>query len=116
MKQRSWSIDSLVIIFSIIVFAQLLTYAVPQGGFERQAFEGNENQQVVVAGSDPHRSEPDAESTAFIARQIEPDFLGDTARRDMEDAIEVRVGRPHIVASAGRQRVWCTIGGNRVRE
>lgn len=51
MTKRSWSIDSLVIIFSIIVFAQLLTYVVPQGGFDRQAYQGNENRQMVVAGS-----------------------------------------------------------------
>jgi len=51
MPQRSWSIDSLVIIFSIIVFAQLLTYVVPQGEFAREAFQGNESRQVVVAGS-----------------------------------------------------------------
>jgi len=51
MTKRSWSIDSLVIIFSIIVFAQILTYAIPQGEFERQAFQGDEGRQVVVAGS-----------------------------------------------------------------
>ena len=51
MTQRSWSIDSLVIIFSIIVVAQLLTYAIPQGEFERQAYEGNEDRQMVVAGT-----------------------------------------------------------------
>ncbi len=49
MTKRSWSIDSLVIIFSIIVFAQLLTYVIPQGGFERQAYQGNESRQMVVA-------------------------------------------------------------------
>ena len=49
MTKRSWSIDSLVIIFSIIVFAQLLTYVIPQGAFERQAYEGNESRQMVVA-------------------------------------------------------------------
>ena len=49
MTKRSWSIDSLVIIFSIIVFAQLMTYVIPQGGFERQAYQGNENRQMVVA-------------------------------------------------------------------
>ncbi len=51
MTKKSWSIDSLVIIFSIIVIAQLLTYAVPQGEFERQAFRGDEGAQMVVAGS-----------------------------------------------------------------
>jgi uncharacterized ion transporter superfamily protein YfcC len=51
MTKRGWSIDSLALIFSIIVFAQLLTYAVPQGEFERQAFRGDAGAQVVVAGS-----------------------------------------------------------------
>ena len=51
MTKQSWSIDSLVIIFSIIVIAQLLTYAIPQGEFERQAFRGDEGSQMVVAGS-----------------------------------------------------------------
>lgn len=51
MSKRSWSIDSLVIIFSIIVFAQLLSYAIPQGGFERVGYEGNDSRQMVVADS-----------------------------------------------------------------
>lgn len=51
MTKRGWSIDSLVIIFSFIVIAQLLTYAVPQGEFDRQAYQGDESRQVVVAGS-----------------------------------------------------------------
>ena len=51
MKKKAWSVDSLVIIFSIIVFAQLLSYVVPQGAFERTAYEGNEARQMVVADS-----------------------------------------------------------------
>ena len=51
MSRRSWSIDSLVIIFSIIVVAQLLTYVIPQGDFERQAYRGDESRQMVVAGT-----------------------------------------------------------------
>jgi uncharacterized ion transporter superfamily protein YfcC len=51
MTKRSWSIDSLVIIFSIIVIAQIMTYAIPQGEFERQAYQGNESRQMVVADS-----------------------------------------------------------------
>ena len=35
MTKRSWSIDSLVLIFSFIIVAQLLSYAVPHGQFER---------------------------------------------------------------------------------
>ncbi len=51
MAKRGWSIDSLAIIFSIIVICQLLTYVVPQGEFERQAYGGSDTAQVVVAGS-----------------------------------------------------------------
>lgn len=51
MSKRSWSIDSLVIIFSIIVIAQLLTYVIPQGGFDREGYEGNDARQMVVADS-----------------------------------------------------------------
>ena len=51
MTKRGWSIDSLAIIFSIIVIAQLMTYAVPQGEFERQAYAGDESRQMVVAGT-----------------------------------------------------------------
>jgi len=51
MTKRGWSIDSLAIIFSIIVIAQLLTYAVPQGEFERQAYAGDVSRQMVVAGT-----------------------------------------------------------------
>ena len=51
MSKRSWSIDSLVIIFSIIVLSQLLTYVVPQGSFAREGYEGNEARQMVVADS-----------------------------------------------------------------
>jgi uncharacterized ion transporter superfamily protein YfcC len=51
MTKRAWSIDSLVLIFSIIVIAQLLAYAVPQGTFERQAYQGNESRQMVVDGT-----------------------------------------------------------------
>jgi uncharacterized ion transporter superfamily protein YfcC len=50
MTKKSWSIDSLAIIFSIIVIAQLMTYAIPQGEFEREEF-GDSGAQVVVAGS-----------------------------------------------------------------
>ncbi len=51
MAKRGWSIDSLAIIFSIIVIAQLLTYAVPQGEFERQAYAGDASRQMVVANT-----------------------------------------------------------------
>ena len=51
MTKRGWAIDSLVLIFSFIVFAQLLGYVVPQGGFERVPYPENPNRSMVVAGS-----------------------------------------------------------------
>jgi uncharacterized ion transporter superfamily protein YfcC len=59
MTKRGWSIDSLVIIFSIIVIAQLMTYAIPQGSFAREGYEGNETRQMVVAGSFAFAGEDD---------------------------------------------------------
>lgn len=51
MTKRSWSIDSLVLIFSFIVFAQLLSYVVPHGQFERAAAPDNPDRMVVVDGT-----------------------------------------------------------------
>ena len=51
MTKRSWSIDSLVLIFSFIVFAQLLSYAVPHGQFERVPSTDNPDRMVVVDGT-----------------------------------------------------------------
>jgi len=49
MGKRSWSLDSLVLIFSIIVLAQLLIYVVPQGQFERSPYPENPDRSMVVA-------------------------------------------------------------------
>ena len=51
MTKRSWSIDSLVLIFSFIIVAQLLSYVVSQGTFERAPFPDNPDRQMVVAGT-----------------------------------------------------------------
>ena len=51
MAKKGWSFDSLVLIFSIIIIAQLLGYAVPQGEFERQPYPNNPSRDMVVAGS-----------------------------------------------------------------
>lgn len=51
MKQSRWSIDSLVLIFSIVVLAQLLVYVIPQGEYERQPYPDNPNRTMVVADS-----------------------------------------------------------------
>jgi uncharacterized ion transporter superfamily protein YfcC len=51
MTKRNWSFDSLVLIFSIIIIAQLLGYAIPQGEFERQPYPDNPNREMVVAGT-----------------------------------------------------------------
>jgi uncharacterized ion transporter superfamily protein YfcC len=51
MTKRNWSFDSLVLIFSIIIIAQILGYAIPQGEFERQPYPDNPNREMVVAGT-----------------------------------------------------------------
>ena len=51
MPKRSWSIDSLVLIFSFFVVAQLLSYAIPHGSFDRVPVPDEPSRSVVVAGS-----------------------------------------------------------------
>ncbi|MBU2677880.1 MAG: TIGR00366 family protein [Gammaproteobacteria bacterium] len=51
MSKRSWSIDSLVLIFSFIVVAQLLSYVVPHGSFERVPAADDPSRFVVVDGT-----------------------------------------------------------------
>jgi len=51
MSKRSWSIDSLVLIFSFIVVAQLLSYAIPHGSFERVPVPDEPGRSVVVDGT-----------------------------------------------------------------
>lgn len=49
MRKKSWSIDSLALIFSIVVAAQLLVYLIPQGQFERQPYPDDPGRSMVVA-------------------------------------------------------------------
>ena len=51
MTKRTWNIDSLALIFSFIIFAQLLTYVVPQGQFDTQPSSYDPNREMVVAGT-----------------------------------------------------------------
>ncbi|NNC78396.1 MAG: YfcC family protein [Woeseiaceae bacterium] len=51
MGKRAWSIDSLVLIVAFIVIAQLLTYVIPQGEFERVPYPENPSRSMVVAGT-----------------------------------------------------------------
>lgn len=51
MQKRGWSIDSLALIFSFIIVAQLLSYIVPQGQFEMQPYPDNPDRSMVVAGT-----------------------------------------------------------------
>ncbi len=51
MSKSSWSIDSLVLIFSFIVVAQLLSYAIPHGSFERAPVPDEPGRSVVVDGT-----------------------------------------------------------------
>ena len=50
-QKRAWSLDSLVLIFSIIIVAQLLTYVVPQGAFERQPYPENPSRDMGGGGT-----------------------------------------------------------------
>jgi uncharacterized ion transporter superfamily protein YfcC len=51
MRRQTWSIDSLTLIFSMIVIAQILVYVIPQGQFERQPYPENPGRSMVVADS-----------------------------------------------------------------
>ncbi len=51
MQKRGLNIDSLVLIFAFIVFAQLLSYVVPQGQFDRQPVPDSPGRTMVVAGT-----------------------------------------------------------------
>lgn len=51
MTKRSWNIDSLALIFSFIVIAQLLSYVIPHGEFEREPYPENPNRTMVVGGT-----------------------------------------------------------------
>jgi uncharacterized ion transporter superfamily protein YfcC len=61
LSKRNWSIDSLVLIFSFIVIAQLLTYVIPQGQFEREPYPNNPDRTMVV---------PDTYTVATAEQQI----------------------------------------------
>jgi uncharacterized ion transporter superfamily protein YfcC len=49
MTKKSWNIDALVLIFSVILLAQLLVYIVPQGEFERVPYPKDPSRSMVVA-------------------------------------------------------------------
>ena len=51
MQKRGINIDSLVLIFSFIVIAQLMSYVITQGTFERAPFPDNPSRTMVVAGT-----------------------------------------------------------------
>ena len=61
-QKKRWSLDSLVLIFSIVVIAQLLTYIVPQGQFDRVPVPDS-SKTMVVAGS--YERLPEAEQTTL---------------------------------------------------
>jgi uncharacterized ion transporter superfamily protein YfcC len=51
MQKRGINIDSLALIFSFIVIAQLMSYVITQGTFERSPFPDNPARSMVVAGT-----------------------------------------------------------------
>ncbi len=58
-KAPGWSLDPLLLIFSIVIAAQVLTYVVPQGTFERAPYPDNPSREMVVAGTYTPASETD---------------------------------------------------------
>ncbi|MEM7199417.1 MAG: TIGR00366 family protein [Planctomycetota bacterium] len=50
-RRTGWSLDSLVLIFAIILVAQVATYLVPQGAYQREPYPDNPAREMVVAGS-----------------------------------------------------------------
>ncbi|NIL92870.1 MAG: TIGR00366 family protein [Woeseiaceae bacterium] len=50
-QKRGINIDSLALIFGFIIFAQLLSYVIPQGTFDRVPYPDNPNRSMVVAGT-----------------------------------------------------------------
>ena len=50
-EKPGWTLDPLLLIFGIVIAAQLLTYIVPQGAFERAPYLNNPAREIVVAGS-----------------------------------------------------------------
>ncbi len=57
MKNTGIKIDSLVLIFCFIIFAQLLSYVVPQGSFDRAPYAENSSREIIVAGTYERLSE-----------------------------------------------------------
>ena len=51
MPKRGFNVDSLVLIFSFIIVAQVLSYVVTQGAFDRAPFEDDPSRMIVVAGT-----------------------------------------------------------------
>ena len=51
MVKRAWNIDSLALIFGFILFAQLLSYVIPQGQFERVPVPDDPGRTMIVAGT-----------------------------------------------------------------
>ena len=60
MKKRSFAIDSLVLISSFIIVAQLLSYVVSHGEFDREPSPDQPDRMMVVAGTFEAVSEADA--------------------------------------------------------
>lgn len=69
-SKRRWSIDPLVLIFSMIVVAQLLTYFVPRGQFEREPSKHNPNHEQVVPGTFAPLTEEQRESVSVDLGQF----------------------------------------------
>ena len=63
-KKQSWSVDSLVLIFSIVIVAQLLVYLIPQGQFQREPYPDDPGRTMVVPDTYAVATPDDRESMA----------------------------------------------------
>ena len=82
MTNKSWSIDSLVLIFSIVIFAQLLTYVIPQGSYERVPYPENPSRSMVVDGT--YTATTDVDQTS-----MQPWYFLLAIPKGMENAQEI---------------------------
>ena len=67
MSKKSWFPDSLVLIFSFVILAQLLTYVLPHGEFDRVPYKEGSSKMMVVSGTYEPVSPEDHETLPWYA-------------------------------------------------
>ncbi|WP_262690872.1 YfcC family protein [Kordiimonas aestuarii] len=79
-KKKGWFPDSLVLIFSLIIVAQILSYVIPSGTFERAPAPFDSHREMVLPGS--FTAAPDAPA-------LEPWHFLSAIPRGLESAQEI---------------------------